>query len=88
MNLLIVDDEPLEREVLTMIINKGKLGIDRVVEAKNGMDAVQLATEKQIDLVLMDIEMPVMDGLTAARMIKKNLPDCRIIFLTANNEND
>ena len=88
MNLLIVDDEPLEREVLTMIIKKEKLGINRVVEAKNGMDAVQLAREKQIDLVLMDIAMPVMDGLTAARMIKEDLPDCRIIFLTANNEID
>lgn len=88
MNLLIVDDEPLEREVLTMIIKKEKLGIDRYVEAKNGMDAVHLAREKQIDLVLMDIEMPVMDGLTAAKMIKKDLPNCRIIFMTANNEID
>jgi two-component system response regulator YesN len=85
---MIVDDEPLEREVLTMIIKKEKLGINHFVEAKNGMDAVHLARKKQIDLVLMDIEMPVMDGVTAAKMIKKDLPDCHIIFLTANNEID
>lgn len=85
---MIVDDEPLEREVLTMIIKKEKLGINHFVEAKNGMDAVHLAREKHIDLVLMDIEMPVMDGVTAAKMIKKDFPDCQIIFLTANNEID
>lgn len=86
MNLMIVDDEPLEREVLSMIIKKEKLAIDQFVEAKNGIDAVYLAKQEKIDLVLMDIEMPVMDGVTAAKIIKKDLPKCHVIFLTANDE--
>lgn len=86
MNLMIVDDEPLEREVLNKIIQKEKLGIRQLVDAKNGMDAINLAEKKQIDLVLMDIEMPVMDGITAGKIIKKSHPACQIIFLTANSE--
>jgi two-component system response regulator YesN len=86
--MMIVDDEPLEREVLTMIIKKENLRISQLFEAKNGMDAVNLAKQKQMDLILMDIKMPIMDGLTAAAIIKKDLPDCRVIFLTAHDEFD
>lgn len=88
MKVMIVDDEPLEREVLTMIIKRENLGVSQLFEAENGADAVDLAKQKQMDVVLMDIKMPVMDGLTAAEMIKKDVPDCRIIFLTAYDESD
>lgn len=88
MKMMIVDDEPLEREVLTMIIQKENLEISQLFEAKNGMDAIALAKQKQMDLILMDIKMPIMDGLTAAEVIKKDLPDCHVIFLTAHDECD
>jgi two-component system, response regulator YesN len=85
---MIVDDEPLEREVLTMIIQKEQLGIQQLIEATNGVEAVQLASEKQVDLVLMDIEMPMMDGVTAAQLIQQARPQCDIIFFTANHHVD
>lgn len=88
MKVMIVDDEPLEREVLTMIIKKENLGVSQLYEANNGADAVDLAREMRMDVVLMDIKMPVMDGLMAGEMIKKEFPDCRIIFLTAYDEFD
>ncbi|MDF2683306.1 MAG: response regulator [Brevibacillus sp.] len=85
---MIVDDEPLEREVLTMIIKKHNFGVIHFYEATNGAEAVSLARRENIDLTIMDIKMPVMDGITAAEIIKKEIPDCRILFLTAYDEFD
>ncbi|WP_082235338.1 response regulator transcription factor [Halobacillus massiliensis] len=88
MKVMIVDDEPLEREVLTLMLKKENLQISRLFSAVNGADAVDQVRQEKMDLILMDIEMPVMDGLMAAKLIKKDFPDCRIIFLTAHNEFD
>ncbi|MDN4073011.1 response regulator transcription factor [Fictibacillus terranigra] len=85
---MIVDDEPLEREVLIMIIRKEQLGVTQLFEAQNGLDAVTIAKQKQTDIVLMDIKMPVMDGMEAAGIIKNEVPDCRVIFLTAYDEQE
>lgn len=83
---MIVDDEPLEREVLIMIIKKEYLDICQLFEATNGAEALELAKQNQMDVVLMDVKMPIMDGLVAAEMIKNEVPDCHIIFLTAYDE--
>lgn len=86
MNLLIVDDEPLEREVLTRIITEGEFTGARCFEAHNGAVAVEVARQHVIDLAILDMKMPVMDGLTAAKQIRVERPDCRVIFLTAYEE--
>ena len=52
--------------------------------ARNGQEAVELAESEKPDLILMDIKMPVMDGLEATRQIKAKQPDLPIIALTAN----
>ena len=52
--------------------------------AHNGQEAVELAESEKPDLILMDIKMPVMDGLEATRQIKAKMPDMPIIALTAN----
>lgn len=85
---MIVDDEPLEREVLASMIKQYDFELSHIFEAQNGADAVHLATQEQIDVVIMDIKMPVMDGITAAEIIKKEVKDCRVLFLTAYDEFD
>ena len=52
--------------------------------AKNGMEAVEMVDKGQYDIVLMDIKMPVMDGLQATKTIKEKQPDLPIVALTAN----
>lgn len=88
MNLLIVDDEPLEREVLMDIIQKANLGIQNCLEAINGSVAVDMVNNNGIDIVLMDIKMPVMDGIAAAKIMKKKNPNIKLLFLTAFNDFD
>jgi YesN/AraC family two-component response regulator len=85
---MIVDDEPLEREVLKRMINEENLAISHLYEAKNGAEAVDLAKLNRMDIVLMDIKMPIMNGLEATEIIKNDVPNCRIIFLTAYEESD
>ncbi|WP_054636585.1 response regulator [Thalassobacillus sp. C254] len=88
MNLLIVDDETLEREVLRDIVKKSNLNIGICLEAANGLTALEITKKNKIDLILMDIKMPILDGLSAAKMVKQIDPNIKIIFLTAYNEFD
>lgn len=82
MNVLIVDDEELIRNVI-----KEYLLLDKyiVYEANNGIEAIEVCRNNNIDLVIMDIMMPKMDGYTACREIKKfsNVP---FIMLSARSE--
>ncbi|SHI77853.1 response regulator transcription factor [Desulfofundulus thermosubterraneus] len=88
MSLLVVDDEHLERQAIRLILERAEEPIKVVGEARNGRQAVQMAEELRPDIILLDIKMPGMDGLTAAREIRKILPASAIIFLTAYNEFD
>ena len=83
LKILIADDEQMERDNLSDIIrwNFGHQAEVRVAE--NGRAAVDAACLWGADLVLMDIEMPGMNGLDAARVILEQRPQCRIIFVTA-----
>lgn len=83
---MIADDEPLEREVVSMIIRQHNPMGTQLFEARNGEEAVQIASREQMDIVFMDIKMPILDGLMAAEQIRAVQPDCRIIFLTAYDE--
>ena len=72
-SILIVDDHEKYRNVLKELINR-EADMEVIGEAKNGKRAVELASELQPDIILMDIKMPVMDGIEATRQIlaKKN----------------
>ncbi len=80
--LLIAEDEQLERDALEFIINKGNRGV-RCIKAKNGREAVELARKHTPDIAFLDIQMPGMSGLEAAKFIKEICPSCQLAFLTA-----
>jgi signal transduction histidine kinase len=79
--VLIAEDELSNFEYLVELLSKTKA---KVLYAENGQKAIDLCrTEKQIDLVLMDIKMPILDGITATKLIKGFRPDLPIIAQTA-----
>lgn len=84
MRILIVDDMPDVRRELTMWLElSGRLEI--AAEARNGVEAIQKAEELQPDVIVMDLEMPVMDGYKAALKIKTLYPHSRIIALSVHD---
>ena len=81
--LLIADDEKLEREALAEMVAR-RFEHEVVLElAENGRKAADTAVLWGADLILMDIEMPGMSGLDAARAVLAQRPSCRVIFVTA-----
>lgn len=79
--VLTVDDHPLIRAGLAAVIG-AETDVQMVAEASNGEEALERFWEHRPDVVLMDLRMPVMDGLTAARAILADFPDARIVVLT------
>ena len=85
-HLLIADDEMLERAVLYKTLHKN-LGERCVIfQAENGREALEIYEEHDIQVAILDIEMPGVNGIEAAERIRKKDKDCCIIFLTAFDE--
>ncbi|HKB93842.1 MAG TPA: response regulator transcription factor [Gaiellaceae bacterium] len=82
--VLIADDHRLFAEALEAILS-GDERIELVGLAADGNEAVQLAAEQRPDVVLMDISMPRMDGIAAAKAIRADVPDVRILMLTGSS---
>lgn len=80
--LLIVDDEPLIRRGIRSLAALSRIGITEVAEAQNGEEAVEKAGSFLPHIVLMDINMPQMDGLTASEKIKEKHPEIFVVILT------
>lgn len=81
--ILIADDEAMEREVLTDLVTRRFAHEVEVHTAENGRRAHDMALLLGVDLILMDIEMPGVNGLEAARQVIAKLPGCKVIFVTA-----
>ena len=84
LKVLIVDDEPLAREGLTRLVS-GDADVDGVREARNGREAVLSIREQKPDLVLLDVQMPRMDGFAVVEAIgEERMPE--VIFVTAHDQ--
>ncbi|KZE90553.1 response regulator transcription factor [Microbacterium sp. TNHR37B] len=79
--VVVVDDQPLERTGNALILDSDD-EIEVVAEAGNGVDAIAAVARTRPDVVLMDVRMPVMDGLTATGVIAERHPGARVIVLT------
>lgn len=84
-NIIIVDDHLLFRESIKLLIEKEGFG-KVTAEAENGMQFLELLTKDQPDLVIMDIDMPYLNGLEATRMALKLYPNLKILILTMMSE--
>jgi DNA-binding NarL/FixJ family response regulator len=79
--ILVTDDHPVVRAGLSGMLS-GEPDFEVVGEAQNGKEAVAFVGERKPDVVLMDLRMPEMDGVTAIQHIKSNYPDVHILVLT------
>jgi DNA-binding NarL/FixJ family response regulator len=82
--VLLVDDNQGFRSELRLLLED--CGIQVVAEGENGQEALDLATRTEADVVLMDLRMPVMDGLQAARALRDRVPALPVIILSAYDD--
>ena len=85
--VLVVDDQPLIREGIASILAIQE-GVAVVATAANGQEALQLARSTNPDVVLMDVRMPVMDGVAATAAICRELPRCQVLMLTTFDDEE
>ncbi len=85
--VLIADDHKMLREGLRSLLEK-EPGIEVVGEATSGAEAVSLTREMKPSVVIMDIEMPEMNGIDATRQIVAEMPEIKVIGLSMHNETD
>jgi DNA-binding NarL/FixJ family response regulator len=86
MRILVVDDHGLFRDGIVSLLKAA--GKTVVGEASNGVEAIDQALQLRPDLVLLDIDMPEMNGIEALKQIRQKLPDTKVVMLTVSNEDD
>ncbi len=85
--ILIADDQVLFREGLRTLLSV-QADFEVVGEAGNGEEALRLTVIRKPDVILMDLRMPVMDGVTATQRLHENFPACKVIVLTTFDDDD
>ncbi|MET9630568.1 response regulator transcription factor [Lentzea sp. NPDC006480] len=85
--VLIADDEPLMRAGIKAILGTAD-DIELVAEAGDGREAVQIVRERRVDVAVLDIRMPRMDGLACARELRTVAPSVRVVMLTTFGEDE
>ncbi len=84
--VLIADDEPVIREGIRDSIDWASLQMEVIAEAEDGEEALELALNGSIHVLLADLNMPIMDGLTLIKQIKHRLPQCKILIISGHDE--
>lgn len=86
-NILLVEDQTIVRQGLKVILEQDeRFNVSH--QAENGQQAVRIMEKHLIDFILMDVRMPVMNGIEATRIIKKRWPDVKILILTTFNDDE
>lgn len=88
MKLIIVDDEKITRSGLISSINWEQLGIDKVIEASDGSEGLRLCLAEKPDIILTDMRMPRMDGVTMTEKLREDLPDSAVIFMSGYSDRE
>jgi DNA-binding NarL/FixJ family response regulator len=83
--ILIADDHQLIIDTLTLLL-KDAPDMDVLEEANNGEEVMQILQRRKVDLVLMDIEMPELDGIEATKLIRAKYPDVKVMALSGTKE--
>lgn len=83
MNVLVVDDETIMREAFSRLFDWESYGLSPAGQAKNGKEALEIIREKNVDIVITDLKMPVMDGLTLIAEAQKIKPQLKFVVLSA-----
>lgn len=84
--VLIADDEPIIREGIIDAVDWENLGMEVAAEAEDGEEALEIAQREPIDLVLVDMNMPIMDGITFMKKLRESQPACRFVIITGHDE--
>lgn len=87
MKILLCDDQAVIRDGLEMLLSLER-DIQIVATAQDGAEAVELAAQKQPDLILMDLKMPGTNGIEATRQIRANLPGIKVLVLTTYDDDE
>jgi CheY-like chemotaxis protein len=80
-SIMLVDDEAHIRKFISLLLRH--LGVERIFEAPNGSVALEVYKRENPDLVMLDVNMPVMDGIETLRALKAINPDCVVVMLTS-----
>jgi CheY-like chemotaxis protein len=80
-SIMLVDDEAHIRKFISLLLRH--LGVARIFEAPNGSVALEVYQREHPDLVMLDVNMPVMDGIETLRALKQINPDCVVVMLTS-----
>lgn len=85
--VLLVEDQAIVRQGLKVILEQDK-HIQVTHEAENGAEAIGILEKYAIDFIMMDVRMPIMNGIEATRVIKRKWPDIKILILTTFNDDE
>ncbi len=88
MKLLIVDDEPYTREGLCDMLAQSGLGLESILTAKDGEQGLCVAKAERPDILLCDVRMPGMDGISLARAARLALPDCQLLLMSGYSDRE
>ena len=87
-SIIIVEDEYLVRQGIASLVDYEQFGMQVIAQAENGREAWQKFQENPADILLTDINMPQMNGLELAKLVRDQAPKCHIVFLTGYDDFD